>query len=414
MNDYTNNISRRRRYSMFSMLLALYFGVMLFDVFKIGGAGTLLKYYAVGLILIAVMSLRTTALMIDKLFFFEALYLCLCFGSLLYSINFSASLSIFISIALNFALIILCGLVPCSQAEVELLKWSLVIGSIVVIIATFIFADFSDGGRMTVSISNDIADPNYLNGYTLFALGFCSYNLIGSKQYKLLSGACCAFILYFTLLTGSRGAFLADIAIILVAIIINALRANKKIKFIVIMAFIFAICLGLLDYLLTSVLPTEVAQRFSADFIQEEGTSSRSEIWGALLGRFFQDSFISILFGHGIGTSAFYNTFDAHVAHNAFIDILIGTGVVGVLTYIGIFVLMIKKAWKSKNYFMVTVLVGFVVMSMSMSLITYKPIFNAFLFIEIYHRSFLRRRKYESGVIKTSSKETSRNYGYNT
>ncbi len=412
MSVYTNSISfNRHRKSVFSLLLSLYFCVMVLDVFKIGGAGTLLKYYAVVLIVAALLTLRKTAITLDKLFFCEALYLYMCFGTLVYSINQSASLSIFISIALNFALIMLCGLVPCSQPEIKMLERSLLLGSALVLIATFVFSDFSDGGRMTISILADTTDPNYLNGYILFAFGFSAYNVVTFGKYKLLNGAFCIAALYFTLMTGSRGALLAEIAMFLLLIVINAIQTKKKLKYIIIISAVSLLCLCLFDYLLL-FLPEEVAQRFSAEFIQEEGTSARTEIWTALLGRFFNDNFISILFGHGIGTSAFYNTFDDHVAHNAFIDILVGSGIIGLSVYLAIFVLSLKKAWKSENYFMVAVLVGFIVMSMSLSLITYKPIFNAILYIEVYYRTYIRGIKYETRVVASGSKKANGNYGY--
>lgn len=402
MSIYTNSILFiRHKKSVFSLLLAVYFSAMVFDVFKIGAAGTLLKYYAVVLIVCALITLRKTAIVLDKSFFFEALYLYMCFGTLIHSINLSASLSIFISIALNFALIMLCSLVSCTQAEVEMLKWSLLIGSALVLIATFVFSDFSDGGRMTISILADATDPNYLNGYILFAFGFSAYNVVTFGKYKLLNAAFCIAAIYFTLMTGSRGALLAEISMFLFLIVVNAIKAKRRLKYIIIISVLFLLCLALFDYLIL-FLPEEVAQRFSAEFIQEEGTSARSEIWSALLGRFFNDKFISILFGHGIGTSAYYNTFDDHVAHNAFIDVLVGSGVVGLSVYVAIFVLSLKKAWKSENYFMVAVLVGFVVMSMSLSLITYKPIFNAILYIEIYYRSFISNVKREQKLLKNT------------
>lgn len=412
MSVYTNSISfTKHKKSVFSLLLTVYFCVMVLDVFKIGGAGTLLKYYAVLLIVSALVTLRKTAIILDKLFFFEALYLYLCFGTMLYSINLSASLSIFISIALNFALIMLCGLVPCSQAEVKMLERSLLLGSALVLIATFVFSDFSDGGRMTISILADTTDPNYLNGYILFAFGFSAYRVVSFGKHKLLNGAFCITALYFTLMTGSRGALLAEVAMFLLLIIINAIQTKKKLKYIIIISIVSLFCLCLFDYLL-SMLPQDVAERFSAEFIQEEGTSTRSEIWAALLSRFFSDNFISILFGHGIGTSAFYNTFDDHVAHNAFIDVLIGSGIIGLSVYIAIFVLSLKKAWKSENYFMVAVLGGFIVMSMSLSLITYKPIFNAILYIEIYYREYVRRIKNETRIITSGSRKANGNNGY--
>ncbi len=399
MKFYTNSISFiKHRKSIFSLLLAFYFSVMVFDVFKIGGAGTLLKYYAVILIVSALVTLRKNPIVMDKLFFCEAIYLYLCFGTMLYTINLSASLSIFISVALNFALIMLCGLVLCSEFEVKMLERALLLGSALVLVATMIFSDFSDGGRMSISILANETDPNYLNGYIFFAFGFAAYHMVSLGKYKLLCGAFCAVALYFTLMTGSRGALLAEIIMLMVLIIINAVKTKKKLKYIIIISVVSVLFLFLFDYLLL-LLPEEVAQRFSAEFIEESGTSTRSDIWEALLGRFFNDSFVSILFGHGIGTSAFYNTFDDHVAHNAFIDVLVGTGAVGLSVYVAIFALSLKKAWKSENYYMFAVLIGFIAMSMSLSLVTYKPIFNAILFVEIYYRAYIRRMKNDTRTV---------------
>lgn len=377
---------------------------MIFDVFQIGQSGTLLKYYAILLIIIAVFCLKIQNVTIDKLFLCEFCFLFLCLFSVFYSINFSASLSTFITLMLNFGMIIICKTVPCSDDELKFLKKALFVGSFVVIITTFMLCDYSDNGRLTISILGYVADQNYLNGYALFAFGMIVYSLITYKKHRLVKLIGCLGVIYFTLMTGSRGALLAEIGVFFAVILINAVRSKKSIKFIATGIILSLLFLMVFSFLL-SYVSQEVAERFSFAFIQEQGTSSRMEIWTALLERFFGDNPLSIMFGHGIGTSAYYNTFDFHVAHNAFIDILIGTGIIGLLTYIAIFLLMLKKAWISENFSMFAILIGFIVLSMSLSLITYKPIFNCFLFIEIYYQAYRRKEKNEVRVIKGSAEK---------
>lgn len=395
MNTFIDDISlknnRTRESSIFSGALALYFCLISFDFFSVGSVGTILKLFAVVLIGAAFIYIANAKLIADGAFWGECIFLLICVLSVVYSIKQSTSWSMMITLILNYAMLMVCSLVPCSAWEVRTLKNALVSGSVIAAVLTFAFSDFSERGRLSITILDDTADQNYLNGYLFFALGFFICSAIKTKKYRIIKLLFCVGILYFTLLTGSRGALLAEVAMILTALFISVVKSGKKGKYIVLAVFGCLIFFLAFTYLL-SVLPEEVAQRFSLEFLREENGSVRIEIWKALLNRFFGDNFFRIMFGQGIGTSGIYNPYDYHVAHNVFIDILVGTGIIGVSAYTAIYALMFKKAWKSENYPMVVILVGFLVMCMSLSLIAYKPIFNAFLFIEIFSRTYNRKR----------------------
>ena len=68
---------------------------------------------------------------------------------------------------------------------------------------------------------------------------------------------------------------------------------------------------------------------------------------------------------------------------------LIGTGIVGLLFYIGIFISFFAKAYKSNNVIAMGAIIGMVVLGMSLSTYMFKPMFSVFLYTDIYHRAFL-------------------------
>ena len=379
----TLNKKEKVQTTFFTKCLSLYFMLMLCNIFNIAGMGTLLRFYAIGIIVVALFYLPKASILLDKTFILQIAYLFICLCSVLYSIHFQTSLSVFITLVLNFGLIILCQSIKFSSHEVEALQKSLVWGGVFVLLASLFFADFSEGNRLTILIAGESADQNYINGYLLFAFSYFAYNAINCSNQKTLNLGVIFLIFLFTFATGSRGALLSLFSILSILLLIKVKDRKKDI--IKVLLFIVAALAGF--NLILSILPEEVAMRFSLDYIEETGTSSRTEIWKALLTRFFNDNIGSILFGKGLYTSSFYNTYDSHVAHNAFIEVLIGTGFVGLTIYCLLIFSFLRKAWKLGNYILFVALCGFMIMSLSLSLIEYKPIFNAFIIIEIAYRT---------------------------
>lgn len=363
--------------------------LMLCDIFNIAEAGTILKFYAIGLIFVSIFYLRNAIVVMDATFIAQIGYIGLCFISLSYSISFNSSLSTLITLVMNFGLVILCQSIKFTEHEVGTLKRSLVIGGAIIMIASLFFADFSEAGRLTIKILGDSADQNELNGYLLFAFGYFAYSAINNKKNKLLSFVALFLILLFVFATGSRGALLSFLAIITALLLIKARGSRKNI----IRVIVFILLLLIALQFILSLLPEDIAIRFSLEYIEDSGTTSRTKIWDALLTRFFKDDTFTLFFGKGFHTTAIYNTYDDHVAHNTFIDVLIGTGFVGLLLYAVLIISILKKAWDSENYMLFATFCGFVVLMMSLSLTTYKPIFNTFIIVEIAYRTFTRNKQ---------------------
>lgn len=384
-----NNSKTKEQTSFFTKCLCLYFMLMLCDIFTIAGAATLLKFYAIGLLVITVFYLRKASIILDRTFMLQIAYLLVCLCSVFYSIDAETSVSCFITLLMNTGLIILCQSIKFSEDEVEALKKSLVIGGVIVLLASLFFAEFSEGDRLTIKILDDAADQNFINGYLLFAFSYFAYNVINRSIGKIWNIIPLFLIFLFTFATGSRGALLSLFAVFCLLLFLKV-KDNKK----AIIKVLFLILAALFAFqTILSILPEEVAERFSLSYIEENGTTSRTQIWEALLTRFFDDNILSILFGKGLYASAVYNTYSDHVAHNAFIEVLIGTGVVGLTIYTSLVVSFFQKAWKSGNYIFFASFCGLMIMSMSLSLVTYKPIFNAFMIIEIAYRRHVAKNK---------------------
>ena len=388
MKTVVNDLKAKERVSFFTKCLCLYFMLMLCDIFNIGGAGTLLKFYALFLVLMALCYIPKITFVLDRTFVTQIAYLLVCLCSLLYSINYQNSLSDFLTILMNFGLVILCQSIHFSSYEIKVLEKSLVWGGILILGASLFFADYSVGDRLTIQILGDSADQNDINGYLMFAVSYCTYRLINNSGSKFFDFTILFLSFLFVFATGSRGGLLSLTSVIFVLLFIKV--KNKKRD--VIKVVFLLIGLLLIFQLILSFLPQEVAIRYSFTYIEENGTTSRFDIWDALLTRFFNDNAFSILFGKGVSTSSFYNTFDFHVAHNIFIEILIGTGFVGLIIYLVLIISLFKKAWKSQQYSLFAAFVGLMVMGMSLSLIKYKPIFNAFIMIEIAYKTFKRNQ----------------------
>ena len=379
---------KKNNLSLFAILVATYLAMIVFDVFVIGSVGTLLKVIGIAIIGLWVFYFFRISFRLDVTLLCVIGFLLVCLASVTYSIDVEETKTTLKTLALNFGLIVICSSFIFNKREVSLLEKAMVIGSCIVALAAFVFSDITEfRGRLSINIAGDAVDPNYLNGYLVFALSFFVYHLINTKKYKWLCLAAIGGIIVFTLLTGSRGALLTQIAVIVSVWFFSVRKKNDKAK-LILLGIILSVVFVVFFLFAVTLLPEDIAERFSLDFIREGGTTGRVEIWKALLTRYIEDTF-TILFGNGMGTSAAYNTLRPAVAHNIFIDVLIGTGLVGFILYIGIFVSFFAKALKSGNVIALGAIIGMVVLGMSLSTYMFKPMFNVFLYTEIYYRCSL-------------------------
>jgi len=149
------------------------------------------------------------------------------------------------------------------------------------------------------------------------------------------------------LLTASRGGFLVML-ISFMFIVLSFTELKRKEK-----AVVFISLIGLLIVILPFI-PVESIERIETidDELSKGSLNSRIQIWKAGLESIGDISFsgIGILWGNGIGTFrtvvAPYLGGIPFAAHNAYLSILVETGVIGLLLYVQIFALALYSAYK--------------------------------------------------------------------
>ena len=192
---------------------------------------------------------------------------------------------------------------------------------------------FSD---ISVRVYSTLGNPNVLGEYLLMLIPICAAMVYASKKwlprlYYFGIMGCAALCLVFT---QSRGCW---IGIILVAAVF-ALLVDKRLVFLGIIGMLF----------LPMVLPESMINRFtSIGNMGDSSTSYRVHIWLGTL-RMLKDYWWT---GVGVGEGAFntiypmyaYNATIAHHSHNLYLQIIVETGIGGLLTFITSMIVSLKK-----------------------------------------------------------------------
>ncbi len=400
--SFISKLTKKRKLSIpiSVILLGIYFFALPLDVFSVLNMGTILKYYAIVVMAGIIFSKhKDNTGKIDYFSIATLAFLFLSLISILYSISFSKSESYFFSLFINFIFVITTYIfVKPKESDYKFLMLMLVLGNLLTVILTFVFADYSTANRLTITIGESSADQNYINGYMYVLFASFSYYTIKSRRIyvKIICIAGQIGLFAFTILTGSRGGLFGAIAIILAALVYYILTKKHKIFYLIVLALSVVVLIFLLDLLL-SVLPPEFTERFTAEYIYDTGTTNRFEIWDDLLDRFLNhNSFWGILFGVGTGCTVDYSSF-SQVAHNIFIDVLVQNGVIGLFIYIVILAICLIYAYRSRNCILFSAFCGFLVFSMTVSIIVYKPMLNCMIMMllgfKLYKSKMEEQRK---------------------
>lgn len=381
-----NLLNKYEEISRPAICLGVYFMMMPFDSFPVGEIGSLLKIVALLPVAAILLLERDIHIQLTPTLTSFALYCIYAIASIYTTVDFNSSFASIKRLMLNAVVIIAvsCMYGKYNEDDVEFLKFSLVIGGMATLVLTFIFADYSAGGRLTLRINGESQDQNYINGYLFFAYIYFLEQLIQKK--KLLASIPIIAIIVFTLMTGSRGALIAVIGITVFSALYILFSNNKmNLSTVLIVAVSLAVLCFLFDKII-SVLPESVAVRFSLNYISKHGATGRISIWLYLLRVFNDSDLFRQLFGYGYGTVGILTQaggFWGMPAHNLWLDHLISGGICGEIVFVIMHIRYICAAWKTKDIFVIGSYVGFLIMMMSLSLISYKPIWNCMMMIMI-------------------------------
>lgn len=354
--------------------LAFYLLLGAFDVLNLPAIGSLLKvivFIPLGLMLLDAKRLR---LRLHSLLGLQLGFWLLALVSVLYSVSVDRTFSSDISLTLNLMMALTLGiLVPYNSRELDLLQKAMLWGCWLQIAVTLIFADFSVAGRLTLRFGNSTQDQNNNNTFFLYAFSYHCYQFLSKKERRHIIPALVIFVL--VLLSGSRGALVAFALTFLFHIRLYFKNCKHTLRSVCLIALLLVVVCIAFEIILAQ-MPESVALRYSWDYLEEKGTTGRSEVWAYLWNKYLDSGVFRMLFGHGYGTTAIINQWNHKVAHNLYLDNLITIGLVGMILQIASQSVVLWIFYKKKEHALMGAYIGMIGMCMTLSLTACKPLWN--------------------------------------
>ena len=327
--------------------------------------------------MLMLLDIKRLCLRIHPLFVVNYIVGLLAVVSIFFSVDVDVTFSAVLTLGLNLLLVFSLGSFESyTKHELDAMKQSMLLGGWITIILMLFMSDYTASGRLSLRLGESIQDQNYINGFFLYTFSHHAGCFFENRKKRHLLSA--VFIFVIVLMTGSRGALLAFMMTAFAHICITFRNSRHFLRNILLTVVVMLLA-GVIFDIVLSFLPEAVAVRYSWDYIAEKGTTGRTRIWSTLLDHFSRDSIGRMLFGHGFGTCRLVNTFKGYVAHNLYIDNLITLGIVGAVLQVISQFMVARLLLKHREYGLFAAYIGMIGMCMSLSLVSYKPIWNVML-----------------------------------
>ncbi len=315
-----------------------------------------------------------------------ALYITWNFFSMFYSMRADNTIERITSLVLNYALIIVCGSTYKNKREIEFLEKAIVLSGWVVVVLMLFFSTVTSEFRVILYANGQEQDPNELCGFLMLPIVYYFKNLFNREK---RTGAMLAFVflILFAVFTGSRGGLIAIILACVSMFLFESKGRNKIFNLI-----IFALTLVILYMMIMSFAPEELVRRFDISYIENDRGAGRFDVWENVFQQYSELTSAKRIAGVGASTILLYSK---NVVHNLWLETLFELGIVGVILLATMYMIFIKRAWRCYKKEYLSVMVGFLVMTMSLSLVLYKPIFAIFTMLIIEYRFDLEEMAFE-------------------
>lgn len=382
-------MKEKEKIRMVTIFLGIFLIAIPLDTLQLFGSISILRILAVIPIIFSlfyVKEFKTT-----KSVAYLMIFVFYIFVQIFYTIDSSVTISKFTTFFMYFILLLFCTSIKYNEREIKFLERMFAYSTIISVILVIFFGIYEEG-RLTVLINPNMReDENQFCGYFLVGTVYFVKNIL-NKRRILISSICVGLFLFIALLTGSRGGILAiALAVMTYLLFYSKADKNKLKKFFI--GLVVGILLVILISNLLKFLSPEIAQRFSIKNVQESGGTGRTDIWKYYLNLFENSSILRKTFGYGSGSaSVIYR-----VAHNNWIELLIESGVVGTLIYVTLIISFAINAYKRNNIYLFSVLIGYIGLTISLSLFSYKPIWGAMILI------ILKQTDKQKGVMLNES-----------
>lgn len=365
-------------HKIYIAILFIYFMMTPLNVVSIPGIGSGL-YLLAGVLISAGLFQLSYKIRFSKIVMFQFLFVILSLCSLAYTIDFEGSERFVITESMFLLLLIITSHINYSVKEINSLKIAMIISSILMVLLLIYGGSFIEN-RFMLRYGNIDEDPNNFNGYLLFGeIAFLSYLFKENKKFtKIMSLVMLIVIFGISILTGSRGGLLC----LLAGAVSYLYYIKKEISLYKILGFGFLI---IFSFFIISIYDNSVVQRFYYDTLANTTGTGRFEIWKDAFTIFSDFNCMEILFGTGANSFIklfLINGYVGKVAHNVFINVLLELGVVGLTIYCALIYSTLNMASKiEEKEWALSVAIGFIVLSLSLSIIALKPYWNIIIFV---------------------------------
>ncbi len=368
-------LTERKNKNFFILFLSIYLFLIPFDFYPLIEGVSVSRFLVFLPLLGALFEIRSF-----KTFKGESFWVLWYFASVsltyFYTVDKSLTKERIITLFLNFVVIILFSMRPYSREEIEKLFKAVALSGWLFFILMVLYGKFEDG-RLFVEFDGLKQDPNYFCGFIIFPICYYLWRFLENGKFWNLASALILSVPIF--LTGSRGGLLALLGSVFVICVIYIKRGDSSrfVKF-----FFAALVILLVVLVFWRYLPENITNRFTLKYTLEDNGAGRFKIWEDIIENFKDAELWNQVFGHGAATVKNFNSSN-RAAHNIYIETLIETGVAGTLMLVVMYFKYGILALKLKDSFLVASYAGYMIMTLSMSLYSYKPIWNIMLLIVI-------------------------------
>lgn len=333
---------KKREISFWGALVIIYVLLAPLEAFLIGQAGSVLKYYAVGCIVLFVFKIihRTKIIIYSLAQASLFVFLLIVFFSAFMSPYAARGMDVAQSIGLQVLFILTATQIDYSENEKNVLLFAYAVGCL--ILSGFVFANIEqvtqEGLRASASTSQGAIDPNNVAAYLVSAVAVLQRFEFNNKLLEKGKYVGEVILVIAALMTASRGAAVA-LLIIVVYYVLTQDTIKNSIKKIVLVLLILIAVVYLCNYIFESNNPINILiERFVSD---TTGGSSRTQLW--------HNAIIAIgknpVFGYGMGSSPYIISQGNLGSHNTFLTIWLETGVIGFIVLLFFYYF----CWENRN-----------------------------------------------------------------
>lgn len=372
----------------------VYFCIASMEDVLANSAGTLAKYLAIVIIVMAILEKGMMFdINLDVGMFCIIWLLILSVISLIWTIDYATTISRIPAYLTVPGLCLFVSVIGFSEYEYKLLVNSAILGGIIA--AIYIYITNSDGllsgGRIVLNENND---PNNLAALLLLPLAMSVGNMLKTqvKSLKALYIFCIVLISPIFFLTGSRGGLLSAL-IFLVSFVFLGNEKNKLKNL-----FYIALMIAVLAIIVIPMLPTQIYERiFSLDeYVGENATGSgRTQIWEVVTTKIIPKNF---LIGVGAGCAPvalieFFGYFKG--VHNIYLNMMCEYGILGLPCFLVMLYYKWREQYRLKQYVECALLISICAVAFFLDAYPKKFFWNVLMILAINERLIKENSKKE-------------------